>query len=152
MICVGGALLNTCIPGPTTGTDNDCDGLDNNCNGATDENYVPNTTNCGQGVCAAVGQLICVGGATQNTCTPGTPSAEICDDGLDNDCDGLTDGADPDCYSSPIPVGGIGELPPMAGIGGSPSHNYAVAATLALAALLALTAGAWYARRRLSRG
>jgi len=48
----------------------------------------------------------------------------------------------------PSAVGGTGELPPMAGIGGSPSHNYAVAATLALVAAGAFAAGGWYARRR----
>lgn len=45
-------------------------------------------------------------------------------------------------------VGGIGELPPIAGIGGSPAHNYAVAAALALVAAVAFAAGGWYARRR----
>lgn len=34
-----------------------------------------------------------------------TPSTEICDDGADNDCDGLIDGDDPDC-------GGSGGFPP----------------------------------------
>ncbi|MCJ7510969.1 MAG: hypothetical protein MUP14_08820, partial [Dehalococcoidia bacterium] len=52
------------------------------------------------------------------------------------------------CASGGAAVGGIGELPPMAGIGGSPSHNYAVAATLALVAFVAFGAGGWYARRR----
>jgi hypothetical protein len=45
-------------------------------------------------------------------------------------------------------VGGIGELPPMAGIGGSPSYNYAIAALLAFVAVVAFAAGGWYARRR----
>lgn len=52
------------------------------------------------------------------------------------------------CTSGGAAVGGIGELPPMAGIGGSPSHNYAVAATLALVAVVAFAAGGWYARQR----
>jgi hypothetical protein len=30
-------------------------------------------------------------------CTPTEPTEVSCDDGLDNDCDGLTDNADPDC-------------------------------------------------------
>jgi len=45
-------------------------------------------------------------------------------------------------------VGGIGELPPMAGMGGSPAHNYAIAALLAFVAVVAFAAGGWYARRR----
>jgi hypothetical protein len=32
-----------------------------------------------------------------NTCTPTEQTEVTCDDGIDNDCDGLVDGADPDC-------------------------------------------------------
>jgi len=35
----------------------------------------------------------CLGGA----CVGGTPPPEICDDGIDNNCNGLTDLADPEC-------------------------------------------------------
>jgi hypothetical protein len=41
-----------------------------------------------------------------DSCTPGTPGAEgpngdpTCGDGLDNDCDGLTDANDPDCQAA----------------------------------------------------
>ena len=42
------------------------------------------------------------------------------------------------------PVGGIAELPDAAG---SSAPNYVALAALAAAALVALTAGAWYARR-----
>jgi len=50
---------------------------------------------------------------------------------------------------SPVPVGGIAELP---AVSGSSSPNYVALAAPAAAALAALTAGAWYARRRFSRG
>jgi len=30
-----------------------------------------------------------------------TPTAEVCTDGVDNDCDGLIDCADPDCAGNP---------------------------------------------------
>jgi protein-disulfide isomerase len=46
------------------------------------------------------------------------------------------------------PVGGIAELPDVAGDSGSSGPSYFALAGLAAAALLALTAGAWYARRR----
>jgi hypothetical protein len=49
----------------------------------------------------------------------------------------------------PVSVGGIAELPEVAE---SPGPNYiALAGALATAALVALTAGAWYARRRWAR-
>jgi len=65
------------------------------------------------------------------------------------DCDGLDDYATKICcYAgpAPAPVGGIAELPDVPDSSG---RNYA-ALVAAAAALVALTAGAWYARRRLS--
>jgi hypothetical protein len=97
LICQNGSVIDTCQPGDPGASDANCDGQDNNCNGQIDEGFVPTPTTCGQGVCASTGQLICVSGSTQDTCQPGNPGAEICDDTLDNDCDGLTDCADPDC-------------------------------------------------------
>ncbi len=83
------------------------DGLDNDCDETTDcadtscDGAVGPATQCGLGVCAATGNLTCSGGAEADTCTPGAPTEpgmEVsCGDGLDNDCDGLTDMADPDC-------------------------------------------------------
>ena len=75
-----------------------CDGIDNNCNGQIDENL--GSTTCGVGLCEVTINN-CVGGEPQ-TCTPGSPPETIettCNDGLDNDCDGLTDLADPNCVS-----------------------------------------------------
>lgn len=78
-------------PGPET----DCaDGVDNDCNGQTD---------CADAACAS--QACNAFGSTcddTGTCAcphadpEGTAAAE-CYDGLDNDCDGLTDGEDADC-------------------------------------------------------
>jgi cysteine-rich repeat protein len=53
------------------------------------------TQNCGVGACA-VTEPVCTDGEPE-TCDPGSPSPEVCGDTIDNDCDGLTDGADPDC-------------------------------------------------------
>jgi hypothetical protein len=41
------------------------------------------------------------GGVGSSTSTGCVPSTEDCDDGLDNDCNGLTDCADPQCSGSP---------------------------------------------------
>ncbi len=69
-----------------------CDGIDNNCNGTSDENYAPPSTACGQGVCASTGQLICVNGSTQDTCTAGQPTGtdDNCN-GIDENCSGIAD-------------------------------------------------------------
>jgi hypothetical protein len=65
-----------------------CDGLDNDCNGVADKGIASVATACGVGACAATGNLTCVAGALVDDCTPGAPSAEVCD-GLDNDCNGV---------------------------------------------------------------
>jgi len=56
------------------------------------------------------------------------------------------------CAITTTAVGGTAELPPIAGIAGSPTYNYAVAAVLAFVAVVAFAAGGWYARRRWWRG
>ena len=73
--------------------DNDADvypGAPETCDGEVDEDYTPTPTSCDQGVCSAAGELACINGAIQYTCTPGTPDPEVCD-GLDNDCSGEVD-------------------------------------------------------------
>jgi hypothetical protein len=90
------------IPGTPAADDSTCDGLDNDCDGGIDEDFAPQATTCGVGACAATGTTTCVDGSTGDTCTPGTPGDEgppedpTCSDGVDNDCDGLTDLIDPD--------------------------------------------------------
>ncbi|MFH1182553.1 MAG: PxKF domain-containing protein [Candidatus Woesearchaeota archaeon] len=81
---------DTCNPlaGATTET---CNGLDDDCDGAVDEDYVPTPTTCGVGACASTGATSCVAGSVVDSCTPGTPTAEVCDGAVDENCDGTVD-------------------------------------------------------------
>jgi len=92
LACVGGRMVDSCTPG--TPTAEVCDGLDNDCNGVVDDGIAATPTQCGVGACAATGELACVGGQMVDSCVAGNPTAEVCTDGVDNDCDGLADSAD----------------------------------------------------------
>ena len=69
-----------------------CDGVDNNCDGQIDEGNPGGGASCNTGlpgVCAA-GANVC--SASGLVCAPSVaPSAEVCGDLLDNDCDGQVD-------------------------------------------------------------
>jgi hypothetical protein len=67
-----------------------CNGVDDNCDGQVDENIPSQPTSCGVGACARSGETSCVDGQFIDSCTPGAPSADVCN-GIDDDCDGQVD-------------------------------------------------------------
>ncbi len=86
-ICVAGGVEDACVPGTAAAQDSVCDGLDEDCDGSADEDYAPETTSCGEGLCAGQGQTSCVAGEVLDDCEPLSP-----DDG--NPC--TTDSCDPE--------------------------------------------------------
>jgi hypothetical protein len=91
--CVDGEQQD-CVPLDPPSSNEICNNLDDNCNGEVDEGF--GTMPCGVGECLHDYET-CVDGVP-GSCDPMQgASAEICDDGLDNDCDGDTDLDDSDC-------------------------------------------------------
>ncbi len=93
-------------------TPENCDKKDNNGNGQVDEDFPLLGGPCvaGLGECERDGFYDCTSDGTGVHCSapPGPRRPEgvgcQCSDGLDNDCDGLIDEADPDCGSTDLRV------------------------------------------------
>jgi hypothetical protein len=97
---------NDADPSVHPGVTDLCNGIDDDCDGSFDEDFASQSCATGQpGICAA-GSTSCQAGAP--LCEPDLqPQAEICSDGLDNDCDGDTDQDDASCgapVSLSIPI------------------------------------------------
>jgi len=76
-----------------------CNGLDDNVNALTDETFeCPMNASVTCNVCGTGGTRQCTASCTwAGACVP---PAEICNDGIDNNCDSLIDAADPTCVSN----------------------------------------------------
>lgn len=87
-----------------------CDGLDNDGDVAVDEDFVDLGDACsaGEGACEQAGVMACNDAKDGTECdavallaSAEGPTGETCTDGIDNDCDGLTDvEEDPSCGSA----------------------------------------------------
>jgi len=118
---------------------------------AADNAHVASDESYPTAACLSVGAGEAVGCTYDDTCAAdyaclatisGTTNAHVAD------CDGSNDYATKVCCTATAggaPVGGVARLP---NVSGSSGPNYLALAGLAAALLVALTAGAWYARRR----
>jgi hypothetical protein len=89
-----------------------CNGLDDDNDGQIDEDFPGLGEPCtvGDGFCLRSGTIVCTkdGSSTECSVIPGPKSAENtpgtghCVDGVDNDCDGLVDLADPNCQTTEV--------------------------------------------------
>ena len=109
-ICGDDEATLKCSVNPVTGGSELCNEQDDDCDGAIDEEFPSKGKLCsvGQGACKAVDKFVCTEDGTALVCnvTPIEPVLEACDDGIDNDCDGIVDegelevcgdGVDNDC-------------------------------------------------------
>ena len=94
-ICGEDHLSLRCSVNPVTGGSELCNELDDDCDGATDEDFASHDRLCsvGIGACRVVDKYVCSDDGTGLVCNvdPLLPGKEVCGDGIDNDCDGVTD-------------------------------------------------------------
>ncbi len=85
--CAAGGLSSECDAKPGPPSPEVCNGRDDDCNGEKDEGL--GEISCGVGVCRR-SIPACVDGKNA-VCAPGESSAELCGNGLDDNCDGRSD-------------------------------------------------------------
>jgi len=81
-----------------------CDDIDNDCDGEVDEGFTLGAgCQVGTGACSASGVTTCAPDGHSTVCdaTAGTPSAEVCGNGIDEDCNGLDLACPASCESAP---------------------------------------------------
>ena len=109
--CIEGVLVCAAGGGTecndlTAGTVELCNGLDDDCRNGIDDGFaVGGSCVVGIGACQRSGNYVCNPGGTGVVCnvTQGSPTAETCGDGIDQDCSG----ADATCPTNDGPAGAI---------------------------------------------
>ena len=92
VVCQADEWVDDCQPlTPQEGLDL-CDLIDSDCDGEIDEDFESEQTQCGTGVCAAMGVTSCELGRLIDSCLEGDPvGPDLTCDGRDEDCDGSVD-------------------------------------------------------------
>jgi hypothetical protein len=126
-----GTAFGPCVGEVTPASETCGDGLDRDCDGIVDDACLctpGSTAPCytgpfgteGVGTCLAGSQTCNAAGTGYGECVGEvTPAVEACGDGLDNNCDGMSDegclcspGSTVSCYGGPAGTGGVGVCQP----------------------------------------
>ena len=94
-VCDDDALGVICSADAGAGDAELCNDIDDDCDGLTDESFPSKGALCavGEGACKVVDKFTCNAAETGLACpvVALSPGLEVCDDLVDNDCDGVTD-------------------------------------------------------------
>ena len=84
-----------------------CDGQDNDCDGDIDEGLTTQPCEQSNGFGTCTGTETCGGAAGWIDCTARIPTAEVCGNGEDDDCNGFIDDGCPGIDATVAPEGGV---------------------------------------------